>query len=298
MKTYYIYDSGQNRLSSIDKLNTCEVTAKLRLYHGRIFSEDDIRSLWTHKTISPSVDKIRKNLRVKNLKWYINTYTSELITDPEWNPDFLMGMLQWGSIYYNPIYFPSVRWKGNNNLLEAIRSSPYAGRLNTCDPKPGQRVIWSDVPAMCFKHSDKTVEYMAGVLSVGIVETIYNKVLVKYSHKAAKVIEKLKIPVEHRNQRYIYISPFWPVILQKYMPQAIRSKWLLIPKAYLAQEYSTILWKIYTGKDPLSEKMPYMLSRRMVFYKYGSIRALRDLWIKYHLVELDSRFKKVIRDWQ
>jgi len=36
----------------------------------------------------------------------------------------------------------------------------------------------------------------------------------------------------------------------------------------------------------------------MIFYKYGSMRALRHLWIKNQLVNLDIRFKKVVQDWQ
>lgn len=298
MNTYYIVNNAKKRYDPENKLRTCEVASKLRLYHGRIYSEDDIRKAWTYDLPYPSLDKIRQIVSVKNIKWYINTHTDALIIDPQWNADFLMGMLQWGQIHYNPVFFPSFRWYGNPDLLLAIIHSPFAGRMINGGHQPKRRLIWSDVPALCLKFSTDSVEYMAGVLSTGIIEASKNKVLVKYNRNVAKILESWKIPCEHKNKQWFYISPFWPVILQNYMPDILKEKWEFVPKAYRAQEYSSILWKIYTGKDPVADKMPYILSRRMIFYKYGSMKKMRDLWIENHLVELDIRFKKVVQDWQ
>ena len=300
MNTYYIFDRNHRKLAYIDKINTCDVAAKLRLFHGPIFTEDDIRVIWNHKTISPSYFRIRRKIRVKNIKWYINTHTDEIMKDSEWHPDFLIGMLQWGKIYYSSVNFPSFWWYGNKYILEYIKSSPFAGVVNVECFKPRDRFIWSDVPALCFKYSKDSVEYMAGVLSTGIYNFNKDNSLIRYNPKIGRIISQYGIPIEHRTKRWVYISPFWPIVLQNYMPTMIKNRWSEISfnEAYRASEYSCILWKIYTGKDPVSKKMPYLLSRRMIFYKYGSMRALRHLWIKNQLVNLDIRFKKVVQDWQ
>lgn len=296
MKQFYIIDSTHNKFS-IDKINTCEVASKLRLYCGSNYSEEDIKRLWNHNSNYPSFDKIRKNIRITNIKWYIYTHTKELIRDLSWNPDFLMGMLQWGKINYYPKNFPSFIWLGNFDLSIAINCSPFAGRLSA-KFKTDNRYFWSSVPALCLKFSSNTIEYLAGILSTGIIVTYKNKVLASYNNKVGGIVKALGIPIEYSNKRFVFISPFWAVILQDYMPQPLKDKWNFIYHAYRASEYSSILWKIYTGKDPMSDAMPYLLSRRTIFYKYGSIRALRELWIKNQLVELDSRFKKVVQEWQ
>jgi len=297
MRQFYIFDSTHNKLE-VDKMRTCEVASKLRLYVGHNYCEEDIKKIWNYKSIYPSSSKIRHRVSIGNMKWFINSHTNKLISDLTWNADFLIGMLQWGKIYYYSRNFPSFIWYGNGRITSALALSPFAGSLSEKCDYDGTRLIWSKVPALCLKHSSDTVDYMAGVLSTGLVETYQNKVLAKYNSKVGKIIRRWGIPIEHQNKTWIYISPFWAVILQKYMPECLRKEWQIIPKAYRAQEYASILWKIYTGKDPIVNKMPYLQSIRTIFNKYGSVRALRDLWIKDHLVELDVRFKKVVQEWQ
>lgn len=296
MRDFYIFDITRNR-HAIDRINTCEVAAKLRLYNGSRFSEEDIRKLWKLRTNSPSFDKINKNIRVPNIKWYIHSHTDELIYDPEWNPDFLMGMLEWGRIFPTK-HFPSFQWFSNYDLLLALHSSPFAGTLTIKVPQKRNRYRWSCVPALCFKYSSDTVNYLAGVLSTGEILTYKDKKLARYNRKVGKIIKNLGIPIEHQTKRFVFISPFWGVVIHKHMPKVLQDKWAYVPHAYKAQEYSAILWKIFTGKDPAVAHMPYLMSRRTIFYKYGSMKALREMWISNHLVELDSRFKKVVQKWQ
>jgi hypothetical protein len=300
VKPFYICEPKRYKKLHIDKLNYCEVLSILRLYHGAMFSEEDIKAHWVHGPIYPSRPTIVNGITVKNLKWYINTHTAELVKYPEWNPDFLMGMLQWGEVLYSRYNFPSCRWYGNVELFIALNCCPYAGKKNGDKWKPGDRFIWSIVPALCFSYSSESIEYMAGVLSVGLTETIRDKgVLVQYNNRVGKLIRQWNIPIEHSTKKAVYISPFWPILLQDYMPDVLSKRWKIIHNPpYKAGEYSSIMWKVYTGKDPVVGKMPFLLSRRTIFYRYGSLRALKDMWVKNHLVELDSRFKKVVQHWQ
>lgn len=296
MREYYIIDSTHNRFS-IDKIRTCEVAAKLRLYHGPVYTNEDIEKMWTYDSICPCLDKIRKNVRNKHIKWYIYSHTDELVTDPSWNQDFLRGMLQCGRILKHKRDFYSFVWHGNFDLVKAINTSPYAGHLHPQIPKTRTRYVWSRVPCLCFNFNPHSIDILAGVLSTGIVVTYKGMVLARYNPKVGKITRELGIPIEYENQRYTFISPFWPVICQKHMPKFFQDKWKLIPHAHKAKEYSSILWKIYNNKDPVAGEMPYLLSRRSIFYKYGSMKALRVLWIKNNMVELDSRFKKVVQEW-
>lgn len=296
-KGFYIFDSTHNR-KAIDKIKTCEVAAKLRLYVGSKYTEEDTRKYWTQKYNYPSAKKIGKLIRVKNLKWYINTYSKELIEGSGWHPDFLMGMLTWGKILFYAKKFPSFIWFGNYELLLTIHSLPFVGTLNVKEEQTDNRYIWSCVPALCFNYSIESVEYLAGVLSTGQIVKQDKIVLARYNRKVGRILKSYNIPIVKQDFKSVYISPFWGVIMQKHMPKSLQDKWRMIPHAYRAKEYSAILWKVYTGEDPFVNGMPYLMSRRSIFYKYGSIKTLREMWIKNQLVELDSRFKIVVQEWQ
>ena len=251
--------------------------------------------MWNYETFPPSTLTIFRYTNVKNMKWYINTHTDELLKGYSWNSDFLMGVLQWGKVHYNLMHFPSFFWYGNENLVNILQSSPFYGEINKSYKT---RWVWFGVPALCFKYSTASIDYMAGVLSTGIVKKHKDKVLVGYNKNVGVSLRNWGIPIEAQEKPSIFISPFWPVILKNHMPESLRQKWEYVPHAYKAKEYSSILWRIYTGKDSVSEKIPYLLSRRTIFNKYGSLKALRDMWISNQLVELDLRFKKVIQEWQ
>jgi len=81
------------------------------------------------------------------------------------------------------------------------------------------------------------------------------------------------------------------------MPSILEFQWRHIEKAYKADEYAMILWKIYTGKDSKVGGIPYLSSRRTMFYKFGSVKNIDKLWLDNGLVELDPRFKEVVKEW-
>lgn len=299
MREYHLIDNTHNR-TAIVNLCTCELAAKLRLYTGSKFSEEDVEKLWELKYHPPAYDTINQKIRIPNIKWYINTHSKELTMYPEWNPDFLMGMLEWGKITKFRRNFYSFSWFGNYDLLQAIQLSPFTGKLNTqVAIKSMYEYNWTCVPALCFNYSKDSIEYLAGVLSTGIIVNEKGKTLVKYNRKVGKLIGDFGIPIEIQN-RYAFISVFWPAVLQKHMPKALQLKWggIKDEKAYRANEYATITWKIYTGEDSRVNAMPYLMSRRTAYYKYGTVKNLREMWIKNQMIGLDSRFKSVIQEWQ
>ena len=109
----------------------------------------------------------------------------------------------------------------------------------------------------------------------------------------------MKIPIEKESSpRYgtVYISPLWISLLTPWMPES-RKKWLNIKKAYKAEEYAFILWRVFTGRDIQAGAMPFLISRRMFYYRYHTIHDLEKKWVDYKLVELDPRFKEVIQKW-
>ena len=62
----------------------------------------------------------------------------------------------------------------------------------------------------------------------------------------------------------------------------------------IADTLSTVL-SVMTdnAKDPIAGKMPYLPSRRTIFYWYNSIKVLKDLWIKNHKKNLGNSCTKL-----
>lgn len=295
MKDYYLIEKTHNK-RAINKLRTCEVASLIRLYVGSNFDESDVKRYWKYKSKYPSCTIIKRNIRVSNLRWFLNTYTDQIITSIEWHPDFIIGLTKCGTIR-GLRGFPSFYWYGNENLIDVFRSCPFIGEIKTKNKGTKHPYIWSKIPALYLKHSEDSIRFMAGVLSTGIIETIDNKKLVKYNKKAMKFIGQWGIPIEYRTPHWAYISPFWVVIVQKWMPEVLVNKWKYVSKAYRAKEYAAILWKIYSNKPFLAKSIPYLVCRRSVFYRYGSIKKLQGLWVENKLVGLDSRYKNIIQEW-
>ena len=278
------------------RMHLCEVASLLRLYKGIDFSDEDVVSFWKYPSTPISAGRIRKRITILNIKKFIYKRTNQIQHPHGWNPDFLMGLIQWGKLRQNAYRFPSLIWCCNNDLKQIIKSSPFSGKIKFTE-KDNSVQRWSNVPALCFNYSKDSIDFMAGVLATGLPSEIKGKYIVKYNPSIEKYIREWHIPIEYRKRSWVFISPLWPALLSQWMPDFIKSKWNILKKSRESEEYAAILWKIYTGKDAVVGKIPYLLSRRTMFYRFKSVKKIEELWINNRLVELDGRFAKVVQEW-
>jgi len=217
------------------------------------------------------------------------------------------GLTQYGELKNGKEGFPSFYWFDNKAIEEILEVAPFFGKKSGAwkNHKLGTqgRYMWRKAPALILKHSEKSISFMAGVLATGKFEQAKRKkkdvdedVFVKYNLKIEPFLKQWNIPIEKRDQYSVCISPFWVALLTPWMPSYCQ-KWLNVKKAYKAKEYALIMWKIFTGKDIKTKGIPYLISRRAYYERYGSIKGLEKKWVEEKLVEIDSRIKDAVLYW-
>lgn len=252
--------------------------------------EDYIREFW-HGKDYPSVNTFLKTVNVNELKWYIHNKID--INDRIWSSDFLFGLAKHGKIKWNARSFPSFGWDGNENVREVLNTCPFGG-------KHWKGTRWRYVPAFYLKHSEDSISFMAGLFSAGAIFRKDGICYALYRGRTIEYIEKWKIPIESRTDEYVLISPIWPALFSREMPQEISKKWLGLKKVSRYDEYCPILWKTYVG-DFIKGGIPYLQSRRSIFYKHrcegGAMNKLERMRVEEGLVELDYRIRDIVKIW-
>ena len=157
--------------------------------------EDHFKEFWPDED-RPSVEYIRKHLKVKDLKWYIHNKVE--VNNKLWTSDFLFGVAKHGRISWSKTSFPSLLWTNNKNICRVIKTSPFGGRLSQESEDTYQLRSWSQVPALYLKHSEKTIEFMAGLLSCGNMVVKDNVSYVRYAGRTIQYIEQWGIPLERK----------------------------------------------------------------------------------------------------
>ena len=161
---------------------------------------------------------------------------------------------------------------------------------------------WNCVPAFYMDYSEDSLSFMAGVLGGATLVKKNAKTYARYTGQAAKYIEEWKIPVAEKKPHRVLISPIWAAIFTPYMPESIRDMWLNIEKPYEARLYATLLWKSYCNDKFPKNGIPYLPSRRAIFYKYksdeGAMRKLEMLRVTKNVVELDTRIGEMVQKWR
>lgn len=330
-KNYFLVDLSRNEKNRYFEY-VYEVASYIALYHTHLvryhmfkFDEELIKKYWRWDTIPLAPSTMGNILRIRKIKWFIqNKITIERkdIKD-NWCSDFIHGLIKCGKVNESAGDFPVFEWQSNFEVYDILKTCNFYGSFNkyAATKDPAQRFKWHDVSAILLPHSEDTKEFMAGVFSTGEICSGeldgrckywpgygkffegYDNVssLAKYHIKIESYFKEWGIPIEFKNKHKVFISPIWAALFVDYMPSVCRDKWLKIKHPYLSDIYCPILWKTYVPRDFESNGIPYLKSRRMIFYIHkceeGSAKKLEMLRISKGLTLLDSRFKEIVREW-
>jgi hypothetical protein len=274
----------------------CEVAAKIVLKYGKktpaIFTTDTIRKFWDLPDVfPPSVGYFLSKIKMPVVWWWINNNLS--LDDKIWNADFIHGVAQHGKINWYKHQSPTL-WFSNLYIKNVIKDNPIQGHVSAQE--------WTCVPAFYLKYSKESISFMAGFFSVFVPHKKENKCYAVSNRSTMDLLKKWNIPIEKTGNKYIYLSPIWPALLTPWMPEHIRSKWFGLKKAYRVRLYAPILWKTHMGKEFRKNGIPYLKSRRTIFYEYkndevGALKYLDKLRVSMNLTELDNRIGEIIRKW-
>jgi hypothetical protein len=242
-----------------------------------------------------------KTINVKNVRWHLHNKVE--IDDPIWNADFISGITQSGKILWGKVGFATFTWYGIPILVDIFEDSPFYGvvQKNPSSLSGKHPYSWRGSPALYLKPSKKTVSYVAGVLSAGKVSEHKGKKYIAYKPSCKACLEDFGIPIERETCSSLFISPFWPALLTIHMPECCRDYFLKIKKAYRGEEYAAIMWATHASHYIIKGGLPFLPSRRTVFYRYksaeGTLKTLQRKRIEYDLLGLDKRIKGCIASW-
>jgi hypothetical protein len=296
---YHFFDSRRT-YSEEEKVKYLSAASKAAIFYGfKVLSEDQIRQFWDDELL-PKSSYIETNIKISEIKSFIHDYVN--IDDEIWNNDFIGGLTSYGKILDKSTRYPSFTWHHNDMLKEIIRLSPFGGRLKDRVFRTG-RNIWSFVPALCLSYSEDSLSFFAGVFATGDIGKKDGYTYAKYNKATHKYLEEWGIPIERESKRghRFFISPFWPALFSLKMPEEIRKKWCNIKKPAKAELYATVLWKTYVNNYFPKKAIPYLRSRRFIYYKYkgaeGAMRKIEMIRVQMGLVELHNNIKGIIRLW-
>lgn len=286
-------------------LEMCRVASIICLYHfnrgvGKTLLQNEslIRKYWTLDKVPPSANWMARCINVKNVKWYIN---KKLKYEPidGWTPDFLNGMANCGKLLNNKKVFPTLIWSTQNHILEIFKSSVFSGTFSV--RKRSERFFFTRVPAFYLPYDDKSHAYIAGILATGKIVYVKGVCYVRYSKCMFKIIHKLGIPIEVKCKLIFYISPIWPALFSVHMPNILKDRWFNLKNAVGVLQYAPILWKMHTNVDFIKGGLPYLKSRRSVFYDNkndeGAMEYLSNFMNQKQLMLLDTRITNCISEW-
>lgn len=294
MNEYFLLDVTHNKRQD-RRLKICAAFSHLALFHNHTTcSERLLSQYWTYSESLPSQHWRSLRINTSNLKWYINNFVK--IEDPVWNADFLRGITQYGLVQEHRCSFSTFFWNYNPSIEELFETCPFYGVKNINFQKRDIKHYygWQSSAALSLPYSKNSISFMAGVLATGQIVDNY----VRYNFRITPWLKQWQIPIDRIDGRgRAYISPFWPALLTPWMPP-VGDKWLNIKKAHKAEEYALIMWKIFTDKDIKTKGLPYLISRRSYYYRYGSIKKLARQWVEEKMVGMDLRFKDIVQFWE
>lgn len=296
MKSYFLLDTVHSKPQK-RMLRMCSTASQIYLFYGyRGLTEENVAKFWTYDNNPPSHLTINANISVRNVKWYLSNFLE--IEDKVWNPDFINGLTRYGFVRKSRVFFPTFVWFNNSMIEKILSNSPFHCErlIAKSEIDISERCKWSSVPALCLNYSDKSISFMAGVLATGRLKVFDGMSYAKYNHRIGSILKSWNIPIEKEDRFFVYISPFWVLLFTPWMPECCKF-WVEVKKPYRAKEYSLIMWRIFSGKDIKTDGLPYLVSRRTYYYKYGSIKNLEKKWVENKLVEMDLRVKEVVKLW-
>lgn len=280
-----------------NKTKLYQLAARIAVkYGGRvnsIYTERRISEFWEGDN-KPSPTYLMNTALIPNVKWFIRNRVKT--KDAIWNSHFLHGLATAGIVRWNERSFPTLEWYGNGELIKILQRSPFGGILN----KTSVRRAWKCVPALYLDYDMDSISFMAGVMATGENVKIDGESYIKYKRRQHKYFNKWGIPVEQERKKHFFISPIWPALFSIYMPEE-QKKRFIVKDAFKGRTYAPVLWHMYLKKSIVSDGIPYLMSKRQVYYDHaceeGFKRKMEMLRIELNLIALDKRIKKAVRRW-
>jgi len=299
----------QLALKDEEKLRRLDIASRVVMKYGPLYSRSITSEMLREilKEVSGSDDftlwKFR-SVKASHIKWYIRNKLE--IDDAVWNGDFLAGIVKAGKVSWHITNYPTFRWWGAEAIALTLKDCPYYGTLITGKKQKQYKRfhLWKKVPALYLEANTETKSYLAGLLATGKHHYYEGVNYALYKNEVMEEIEKFGILMDKPSfgKPRSLISPFWPALFTRYMPESTRSYWLDLKKPYMGEEYASILWFTYGDYRKVKKRaLPYLPSRRKVLYKFksdkGTIKELQRLRVTYNLVDLDKRVNECIVEW-
>lgn len=311
MPYYYIVDihAEERKHRFIRKMQVCDMLSKMYLEFGHFgfqakhYSEIKAKQFWIFDGIVPTHREVSQ-FGTKNIKWYIKNQIP--FSHKIWNGSYFHGLSQFGKIK-EPTnkqgggFYPSMVWWSSKKLMSIVKAAPFGGKIIV--DKRSDEIRWSVAPCLLLPFDEKSFSFMAGVLSTGRLVESNGFQYAVYTKSCSKWISKWGIPIEKRwGKGEVLISPFWPAMLESYMPDVAKG-WVDLKKPFEAATYSAILWRVYSNFDFQPDLIPYLPGRRCIFYtfgndKLGATKHLELLRVEKGLTQLDDRFRVLIQQIQ
>jgi hypothetical protein len=288
------------------KFIRCGIAAKVALKYGPVRSN----RINEHHFIefsgnSQDTLSIYRNIKSSHIKWYIRNKME--IDDPIWNADFIAGIVKAGKVHWSTTQYPTFKWWGSPILVKVLEDCPYYGTIKNDKPQQEERhcYSWQKVPALYLKPTYDTASYIAGLLATGKTHVFEKQTYALYKPEVMKELERFNFRMERHSlgKPRCLISPFWPALFTKYMPESCHSYWLDINRPFKGAEYAAILWATYADSsyEFVKDGLPYLPSRRSVYYKFkndkGTVRELQKQRLINNLFGLDKRVKECMVKW-
>ena len=293
----------------------CEVLSRVALEIGNLgqdyknVTEDIVFKYWNKEEIMP----IFRKISVGNVKWYIRDKLEW--EHPIWNGSFLKGMTRVGHVQNCPQSFPRFHWSACPHIWDMIDNCPFGGKKYKA-PNNMQPHYWNSVPALCLPGKEDSIHYVAGLMSaLERIDNINGLTYARISSPLFPHIKKLGIPIDHRTNSDMGngISPIWPMLFKKYMPEE-NTQWENIKNPLLGDIYAMILWKTYVSNNFESKGLPFLPSRRTIYYRWkveqkengirfwrgrqmGALRWIDKMRLDYHITNLNPHVIQMVREY-
>jgi len=259
--------------------------------NNRFKVEKCLHEFWRYSKFPPSYGFYLRNIKKENVKKYIRDNIK--IQDNLWNSDFIHGISQCGKIRNSKRSFDSLYWYSNKHVFNILRLSPFNCKMHN---NPSIQLYgWCSSPVLSMQYDDKSISYMAGVLATGKIYAKNGNSYYKYNRKTSEVLKQWNIPIEYKDKSKILIAPIWVLLFMDYMPDKVRKLFKYPKNSQESSLYAAILWNTYVGTNFRKDGIPYLQSRRTIFYKYNNINTLEKFRISKNMVELDIRIEKVVK---
>ena len=294
-KRFYLVDYTKNRKQILER-KALEVAAKICVRYGsKAYTKDRISEFWDIDLDPLSPRQLERLTKAQVIKWVI--YHELHYDDPVWNNDFIRGLRLGNKFSTKPKCYPKIKTaaKWASSLFE---EAPFGGEVKLHWDKT---ISWQRVPALCLQGSEDSTSFIAGILCLGILVQRNGQTLVQYPINAKEFVDRMRIPIVEQNDKCIFISPMWPALFSHKMPKIAFEYFNSIKRGYLTLEYSVVLWKTYMDNFFPRRGIPFLPSRRSVFYKFnceeGAAKRIEMMRFELGLAQLHNLVREAVKEW-